>query len=279
MTDSKKVQELTLNTLNVFIDYCKKHNLRYYLTGGALIGVIRHKGFIPWDDDIDLVMPRKDFDKLQELLKFEMPQGFGICNRFTDKNWHFGFSQFIDMKSEIEINLAYRPRIAHIWIDIYPLDGLPNNKVVRWFRVKNVLIKRYLVQIAHINTQVDSYRKRPFYEKLILKFCQIFKIGKFINTKETISKMETILRKSNFDETNWCGNMLGRYREREIVPSEWFGKPVKAKFEGEIVNVPFKSHEILCAIYGDYMKLPPERDRVTHRVKIIKCRNLENSQE
>lgn len=110
MTDERKVQELTLNTLNTFIKFCEDHELRYYFTGGALIGVMRHKGFIPWDDDIDIGMPRKDFDLFHDLLKKEMPDGFGICNRYTDTDWHFAMSQFIDLQSEIEINLAEKPR-------------------------------------------------------------------------------------------------------------------------------------------------------------------------
>lgn len=99
MTDNKKVQELTLNALNVFIRYCEEHGLRYYFTGGALIGVLRHQGFVPWDDDIDLGLPRKDFDELNRLLSIDAPSGFGLCNRFTDKDWHFAMSQFVDLES------------------------------------------------------------------------------------------------------------------------------------------------------------------------------------
>lgn len=87
-----------------------------------------HKGFIPWDDDIDLGLPRKDFDKLHELLSKDMPKGYGICNRFTDPNWHFAMSQFIDLESEIEINLTEQPRKAHIWIDIFRWMGFQTIK-------------------------------------------------------------------------------------------------------------------------------------------------------
>lgn len=274
MRDNKRVQDLTMNTLNVLINYCEEHNLRYYFTGGALIGVLRHKGFIPWDDDIDLGLPRKDFDKLHELLSMDMPKGYGICNRFTDPNWHFAMSQFIDLESEIEINLAEQPRKAHIWIDIFPLDGLPDNKILRWFRVKHILLKRYMVQIAHITTQVDSHRDRPTYEKVIIEFCKKVPVGKLFNTNKILDSLERLLRKSDFDKAEWCGNMLGRYREREIVRKEWFGTPKKAAFENEEVNIPENSDAILKCLYGDYMKLPPEKDRVAHGVKILKCRNI-----
>ncbi|MCH4282001.1 MAG: LicD family protein [Solobacterium sp.] len=274
MTDNKKVQDLTLNTLNVLINFCEMHNLRYYFTGGALIGVLRHKGFIPWDDDIDLGFPRKDFDKLHELLKKEMPEGYGICNRYTDPNWHFAMSQFIDLESEIEINLAEQPRKAHIWIDIFPIDGLPNNRIFRYIRVKRILLKRYIVQIANISTQIDSHRNRPHYEKIIIKICQIIPIGKLFNTEKVLNSMEKLLRKSDFDKVEWCGNMLGRYREKEVVKKKWFGNPRKGQFENEEVNIPENSDAILKHLYGEYMEFPPEKDRIAHGVKVIKCRNL-----
>lgn len=271
---NRKVQELTLYTLNTFISFCEKHELRYYFTGGALIGVMRHKGFIPWDDDIDIGLPRKDFDKFHELIMKEMPEGFGICNRFTDPNWHFAMSQFIDEKSEILIHLAEKPRKAHIWIDVFPLDGLPDNKLLRWFRVKNILFYRYLVQIAHISTQVDVNRKRPRLERIVLAICKIIPVGRLINTDKTIEKLEIILRRSDFDKASWCGNMLGRYREHEVVKRAWFGNPIKGMFEGQKVNIPEHSDLILKSLYGDYMKLPPEEERVAHNITIIKCREI-----
>ena len=274
MTDERKVQELTLNTLNTFIKFCKDHELRYYFTGGALIGVMRHKGFIPWDDDIDIGMPRKDFDLFHDLLNKEMPDGFGICNRYTDTDWHFAMSQFIDLQSEIEINLAEKPRKAHIWIDIFPLDGLPNNDVIRWLKVKYILIHRYLVQIAFISTQVDSRRQRMFIEQVVLKMCKIISVGKLVDTRKVLDHLEYVLRKNDFDKSQWCGNMLGRYREREVVLTKWFGTPQKGRFEGELVNVPQNSDAILKKLYGNYMELPPEENRIAHGVKVIKCRNI-----
>ena len=274
MTDERKVQELTLNTLNTFIKFCEDHELRYYFTGGALIGVMRHKGFIPWDDDIDIGMPRKDFDLFHDLLKKEMPDGFGFCNRYTDTDWHFAMSQFIDLQSEIEINLAEKPRKAHIWIDVFPLDGLPSNDIIRWLKVKYILIHRYLVQVAFISTQVDSHRQRPLIEQLVLKMCKLIPVGKLVDTRKVLDHLEYVLRKNDFDKSQWCGNMLGRYREREVVLKKWFGIPQKGKFEGELVNTPQNSDAILKKLYGNYMELPPEENRIAHDVKVIKCRNI-----
>ncbi|EGP4735601.1 MULTISPECIES: LicD family protein [Enterococcus] len=274
MENNRKIQELTLYTLKTFIKFCEKHNLKYYFTGGALIGVLRHKGFIPWDDDIDIGMPRKDFDRFHELIKKEMPEGFGICDRHTDKDWHFAMSQFIDKETEIEINIAEKTRKAHIWIDVFPLDGLPSNKFSRWFKVKYILFHRYLIQVSHISTQVDSRKKRPMTERIVLRIFKLMPIGKLINTTKVLDHLEKVLRTSNFDDSEWCGNMLGRYREKEVVLTKWFGSPVKGEFEGELVNIPENSHAILKALYEDYMKLPPKESQIAHGVQIIKCRDI-----
>lgn len=278
MKQNEKVQELTCSLLEVFIDICEKNNLRYYFTGGALIGVLRHGGFIPWDDDIDVGMPRTDYDRFLEIFDDIVPQGYGICNRHTDKEWNFAMSQFIDLESKIEIDLAEKKRLAHIWIDVFPLDGLPSNKVSRWIRVKQILMYRYLVQLAHIETQVDSHRKRPWYEKMVLFFFKKVPIGKALNTERLLDKLEKLLRKEDFYNAQYAGNMLGRYREKEVVPQAYFGMPKKGNFENIMVNIPEKSHELQTSLYGDYMKLPPEKDRVAHNVTIIKSRTKGDNQ-
>lgn len=271
-SDNRKLQLMTLDLLKVFMEICEKNNFRYYLTGGALIGVFRHGGFIPWDDDIDICMPRKDFDKFHEYINKNMPCGYGICDRFHDLNWHFALSQFMDLETSIEIDLAKEKRKSHVWIDIFPIDGVPANNLKKWLRVKNVLFHRYLVQIANINTQVDAHKERPFYEKFILKVCSIIRIDKLINSNAVIDHMEKVLRKSDFDTAVYAGNLLGRYREKEVILRKYYGQPHKEMFDGVMVCCPEDSHGFLTSIYGDYMKLPPVEKRVAHNVKILKSR-------
>ena len=268
-SDNRKVQLLTINLLKKFIEICNENNLTYYFTGGALIGVLRHKGFIPWDDDIDVGMPRDDYMKFVDIMHNSSTDGYGICDRYTDKDWHFDMSQFIDLESEIEINLAKETRKAHIWIDVFPLDGLPNNVFLRKIRIDHILFLRYLIQVANIDKQVDSRRKRPLYEKIIIKICKIIHIEKIIDTNKLLNKLEKTLMKSDFHKSIYGGNLLGRYRKREVVLTEFFGNPKMADFEEVKVCIPEKSHELQTALYGDYMKLPPEDERVAHNVKIL----------
>ena len=269
----RQVQKMTLELLRVFTDFCRKHALRYYVSGGALLGLKRHGGFIPWDDDIDIVMPRADYERLLELLKTQMPDGYGLCNRHTDPDWHFALSQFTDELTEIEIDLAQTPRKAHIWLDIFPVDGLPDGKFARWWQVKYVLLHRYLVQMAHVSTQVDAHRKRPLAERLVLGLCRVIPLGRLINSDKVLDHMERVLRKYDFDSSRYAANLLGRYREREVMPQRYFGTPTPAVFGGVEICVPELSHETLTHLYGDYMQLPPEDERVAHNVRILKSRD------
>ena len=267
-----EVQAMILDILDVFIDFCRTWDLRYYMIGGSLLGTVRHKGFIPWDDDIDVGMPRRDFDRFHELMKEHCPEGFMLNTHYTDPDWHFTLSQFMDLETEIEIGLTSTPRRAHVWIDIFPLDGLPDGKMARKVRTSEIMLYRYLIQLANIDTMVDDKRERPLAEKLVLGLGKRIGTSRFLNTGRLLSHLEEVMRKTDFDNASWGGNMASRYREKEVLPTSWYGKPKTALFEGRRVFVPVKSRAMLKALYGDYMKLPPEDQRQTHYIRILKTR-------
>ena len=268
----KKVQQIALSLYKKFADICDANNLTFYFTGGALIGVKRHQGFIPWDDDIDIVMPRKDFDRFQEIAGDYASEGYGVCNRWTDPNWHFAFLQFMDMRSEIEINLAEIPRRSSVWLDVYPIDGVPSGKIRRKLYVRYILFQRYKIQAAHIRTQSDSIRKRALYERIIISVLKKLPMDKLINTNKVIDRMENKLRKYDMSKCEYSGNLLGRYREREIVPTKYWGVPNKEPFEECMVSTPHDGDAILRMIYGNYMKMPSKDMQVAHQVRVIRIR-------
>lgn len=268
----RKVQNVQLQILIDYMAFCKEHHLRYFVSGGSLIGVMRHKGFIPWDDDIDVMMPRSDYNKFVKL-KNEYPKDYFLVDHETDPKWHFNFAQFVDNQSEIIVHMNEKPRMCKIWIDVFPLDGMPNNALLRWLHIKRILAYRYLIQIPNIRTQVDTHRVgRPFYEKCVIKLLHYIPLGKFINFDSVLKKMEKALEKYDYDKSGYVGNMLGKYREREVVPHNYFGQGKAMDFENIQVCCPDEPDLLLKHLYGEYMQLPPVKDRVSHDIEIIKLR-------
>lgn len=272
LSSIRKVQLIQLQILNEFIQICQHNNLRWYIIGGSLIGVLRHKGFIPWDDDIDIGMPRKDYDKFIAL-QHTFPKGYTLTDHKTDKSWNFSFVQFVDTESKIIVHMNETPRYCNVWIDVFPIDGMPGNCILRWFHGKHVLMYRYLIQIANLRTQVDKHKKgRPWYEKAIIKALHFIPIGRLINVESCLNAMEKALKKYDFDKSPWAGNLLGKYREKEYMPKEWWGTPVAYPYEGIIVLCPRCSDKIERKLYGNYMEWPKEEDRVSHDIEVIKLR-------
>ena len=274
-----QTQALTLDLLKHVVDICDREGIRYYVGGGACIGVVRHGGFIPWDDDVDLSLPREDFEKFVSYVKAHPEDGYSICDRYSDPNWHFCMCQYVDMQSEIEIDLAAEKRKAHIWIDIFPLDGLPDSRVARWMHVKHIMTLRYLIQLANVKTQVDAHRQRPFLERAVIGVSEALHVDNRIDSDKDMDRLDHTCKMYSFYRQKYCGNMLGRYREREVVPTAFFGEAKKALLEGFPVNIPERADEYLTALYGDYMTLPPVEQRVAHNVRVLKARPLPDDGE
>lgn len=276
LTDLRKLQLLEVSLLQKFQEICKENELTYYLMGGGLIGALRHGGFIPWDDDLDIVMPRKDYDKFLSVCNGGIEGGYGLVNSETDfdPNWNMPFSKIIDLQSEIEKPMAFETIKDNVWIDIFPIDGTPNNSIRRWLHMQHALFLRYWMILTDIN-HLSGKKKRPFYESWILALFTKIPLFKRINTAKVASLLTKCMRKYKYDVSYYCCNYIGRYRSREIHPRERWGEPAVLLFEGIEVKVPGMYHDLLTQIYGNYMQLPPENQRVAHEVKLLKHRKID----
>lgn len=267
MTD---LQRCLLDVLRQFVCFCELHQLRYYLIGGTLIGCIRHRGFIPWDDDIDVGMPRADFDRLFSL-RSSLPQGYSLVCHQNTPDWNFNFYQLVLDNSELIIRMNEVPRKTGVWIDVFPIDGLPQNRLKRWIHLKRVLIHRYLIQIANVTKQVRcGHPKRSCIEKFVIKMAHLIPFDKIVNTEKRLKLMSDLLHRYNFDDMPYAGNILGRFRERECVPKFWWGESQKQMFENIIACCPAESEKYLKHIYGDFMTVPSSPQKETHQIEIVK---------
>lgn len=276
LTDLRKLQLLEINLLLKFQEICEKNNLTYYFVGGGLIGALRHGGFIPWDDDMDIVMPRDDYDKFVEVCKKDLEDGYGLIHYDTkiDPTWNTLYSMFVDVSSVIDRPTEFESFKSYIWIDILPIDGTPNNRIKRWLHMNHILFLRYWLVLTDIEHRATP-KKRPFYERWILAIFKTIPVFKMFSTRKAALSLEKCMRKYRTQDSEYWCDYMGKYRSKEIQPKERWGKPAILLFDGIKVKVPELYHDFLTQIYGDYMKLPPINERVSHHVTVLKTREID----
>lgn len=259
--DLLSVQKVELGLLSSFVDICNRLNLRYYIAYGTLIGAVRHKGFIPWDDDIDIWMPRKDYDlficKAQKLL----PEYYFLQTPETDKEYVAGFMKIRDSRTTfIESNYKDKNMNHGVYIDIFPLEYCPNNflkySFLRLFRNVNLLRTRKEIYIVEKATKHNSFSTR------LLTIISCF-ITLFTPDFDTFARTrEQYLRRLNEKESSYYCNFYS-YSNTLKFPVAWFGEGKKCAFENLTVNIPESYDFLLRYIYSNYMELPPKEKQVT----------------
>jgi lipopolysaccharide cholinephosphotransferase len=248
------------------VKICEEHNLTYYMLGGTQLGAIRHKGYIPWDDDIDLGMPREDYEKFLEIAPALLSKALKIVNYRNDLEYHYYITRILDTDSKVvETRYAYEGKSTNLSIDIFPLDGSPNNPILRKLFFFRVMYHRALMAL-HYKKGIDPDRKRGFAERLVLFFFKLLPTDKMFDAYKQKVKIDKLLRKYSVWDSEISGNIMGAYRTREMVPTEWLGGKEGKMYDFEDIKLRgYKDYDkYLSHLYGDYMQLPPEGSRKIH---------------
>ena len=257
--DECKKRELDI--LIALHNLCEELQLRYSLIGGTLLGAVRHKGFIPWDDDVDICMPRPDYNRLVEYCRtHETP--FQWLSYETDQRYGYLFAKATD-KDTVLVEEVGNPRGIEmgVYVDVFPLDGLGDSpeEAARTFRATR--FERELLVAANWKRFSRSKTHAWHYEPIRFAF---FLLSRFVSTPRLIARIQKKAARIPFDSSQYAGCLCGSYRNREIMETPIFSQYTDMPFEGH----PFKALQAydtyLTNIYGDYMQLPPEGKRVTH---------------
>lgn len=253
----KKLQETEIEILKYFHQICQKHHLDYYLAYGTLLGAIRHKGFIPWDDDIDVHMKGSDYLKLINILKENKDKKYFFQSLETEKNYYLLWNK-IRMNNTIFIEKGWENNKIHqgISLDIFPLIEYPDNekdrkKIERKFKITKLLIDNNMA----INKNYKSYGLSG---KILSKIFKI--IPKTLRNKQVIHNMTYLC---NY-KTNSQYYFTTDNGPSQLWSKDYFSSSIKLAFENEKFNCPIKSEQYLEQAYGNYMQLPKEEDRIGH---------------
>ena len=255
--DLKKIQ---IKILNYFDKFCKKNKLNYWIDCGTLLGAVRHKGYIPWDDDIDVGMLREDYDRL-----IQLSEDFNDNNQYRfncyeiNRNWQYPMGKVLDINTILYEPVKKNGIKSSVYIDVFVYDNVPNDEKViekmynrsEWLRKLNSgqNVKRFYTK----EKQKYNFVRGPIYFFLNMFPKNIF-IKKRIENSKKYSKIQT----------SYVGNFMGMTRMK--CSKDVFHSFVELEFEGKKYPAPVGYDKWLKSFYGDYMKLPPQEKRVSHHI-------------
>ena len=268
----RKLQLIELDILKHFISICESHNLRYYAIGGTFLGVIRHKGFIPWDDDIDIGMPRSDYERFVLIAASELPEHLTATSAFTTPASYEYFTQIVDTRTTVKRNIANIVNHAHAWIDVFPLDGIPHTFFKKQWHLFWMLYLRMRIQFSRYNQAVHQYRiNRPFHERLLMKFCEITHFGQRDDTCKLMEKFDVFVKRYDFDLCRLSINSMSIYKLRVLFSRKFYDDWISYQFEDIVLPGPRDYDAYLTQYYGNYMKLPDiDQAKKHHAIEITR---------
>ena len=269
--DTKAKKELTLaeiqareyELLTYFDAYCKRHGLTYCLCGGTLLGAVRHKGFIPWDDDIDLMMPRKDYERLRGLSRTEPVCGYLRVRYPGDDAYPYGFMKIVDTRTIVyERNITRDAQRTGLALDIFPLDRM---YTAAW---KNRLLLariKFWIQVGKVGagmvrTERDSWKKRLRGLVMLL----LRPLAACMRYETVMAKVDRIAAGRPSLTPYIVGNLGWPNRWKDMYPAQVFASYVDLDFGAGKFPCPVGYDAYLTQLYGNYMRIPKEGERAAH---------------
>ena len=246
----KKLCVILLDLLFVFDDICKRHNLHYYLFYGTLLGAVRHKGFIPWDDDIDVAMPRDDYEAFLKLTNDIKPPYF-LQTPYTDPGYFYTFAKIRNSNTTGVVQLFENQTFNHgIWLSIFPLDRWDDDGGLEKYE-----------QIRRLATDCSTYMRinNPNLGPKDRERVETYR-GNRLKDYEEIQRLAQSCKNSESKYVMTAVITQGRY-DQKLLDAADFKESIPMAFEGLEVSVPCGYDHLLRVWYDDYMQLPPKEER------------------
>jgi lipopolysaccharide cholinephosphotransferase len=262
----KEMQLMQIEILKQVGKLCEENDLRHYMIGGTCLGAVRHSGFIPWDDDIDIGLPRPDYDKLELICRAQLPERYTYVNYKDDFRIPNNISKVYDNRTVLieEARQEYQVELG-VYIDIFPLDGVPSSPLTREVHYYKTYFLKSLMQI----NSMDNSRRRSLLKKVLIAFVQMLMNDRIL--KAVHDCFENTVRKYQYCTSQEICNYSGAWGKRELIPRDWIGEGATLVFEDVSLKVFREYRKYLSRLYGDYLKLPPiEKQKSHHRYRVYR---------
>ena len=255
----QEVQKVSLDILKDVHEFCESHHIRYSLAYGTLIGAIRHKGFIPWDDDVDIVIPRPDFERFCK--EYKSLCGYKLYAP-DNTNSFLTYARVCDNEhTRVKTTCPWTTTPTGLWIDVFPIDGLPSDEVEFLEIVKKTRSIQKIVdglRSGRYYKLSDTINVRNFFGCLLRRL-----LYRKNDIHVLLDQHIHLIKKIEYESAEYCGQLtVMDYPEKEHNPKEDFVDFVKVPFEGSDFYVMMGYDNVLKRYYGNYMQLPPKEKQV-----------------
>ena len=268
----KTLRDLQLCELEIVrdvLEICRRHNLRVYMIGGTFLGAVRHKGFIPWDDDVDLCFPRSDYDRFLEVAPGELKEGYFLRHFMTEKDMPYYPAQVVDPSFEIMDVSAKIPKLRSAWIDLFPLDGMPDGVLGYQLHKYRLLYLRMMLKFSQFDEVVAvNLKNRPLHERILVSVGKHLHLESVLDTHKRMELIDRSLHKYPYERCRRVVNFMGAYKFREVFPRSVYEDEAEYPFEDITLKAPRDYDLVNRQLYGDYMTPPPKEEQNKHGTEL-----------
>ena len=253
----QELKEIEFDMLKMFDAFCKENNIRYFLAYGTLLGAIRYKKFIPWDDDVDVLVPREDYDRLLHL--FQDNEKYRLYAFEKNENYLFPFAKICDLETRKD-EFGYESSIElGVDIDVFPLDAWDDDFEKAKKEAKYIKRNMGYLRLSKLRKPDSVNPIKRFIKGIVMGYC------KMLGGKHYIKKILKASNKPEQQGTNYVGaKSWCVYGDRGIIPAVAFAEAIEVEFEGRMFPAPVGYDAYLSCLYGNYLPEPPKEKQKTH---------------